>query len=171
MRDVEREILPMIKSEGMAIAPWGSLGGGKFKTEEQINEYKEKGEETRKFLMGGIDEKTRNITKVLDKLAKAKGVSITGIALSYVMQKAPYVFPIVGVRKAEQLRDNINALSKVTLSPEEIKELEDASPFELGFPHNLLGGTKPGNFFLMNASGKYEFVTEEQPIVPHPQKK
>ena len=33
-RDVEREILPMVKAEGMAMAPWGSLGGGKFKTAE-----------------------------------------------------------------------------------------------------------------------------------------
>ena len=27
-RDVEREILPMVRAEGMAMAPFGSLGGG-----------------------------------------------------------------------------------------------------------------------------------------------
>lgn len=30
-RDLERDILPMCKAEGMALAPWGVLGGGYFK--------------------------------------------------------------------------------------------------------------------------------------------
>jgi aryl-alcohol dehydrogenase-like predicted oxidoreductase len=30
-RDVERDILPMCKVEGMALAPWGVLGNGYFK--------------------------------------------------------------------------------------------------------------------------------------------
>ncbi|CRK14514.1 hypothetical protein BN1723_017395, partial [Verticillium longisporum] len=34
-RDFEREIIPMTKAEGMGLAPWGALGGGTFKTEEQ----------------------------------------------------------------------------------------------------------------------------------------
>jgi len=163
-RDFEREILPMCKSEGMALAPWGSLGGGRFKTEEQIKEYESKGEATRKFMRGGIDEKTKNLTKVLEKIAKSKGVAVTGIAMAYVMQKAPYVFPIVGTRKVSQLKENIEALDKVTLSPEEIKELEDASPVDLGFPHAMLGGTHPRNNFFINYTAKNSWVTEEQPI-------
>lgn len=31
-RDMEREILPMCRAEGMGIAPWGALGAGHFKT-------------------------------------------------------------------------------------------------------------------------------------------
>lgn len=30
-RDFERDILPMARDEGMALAPWGVLGGGKCK--------------------------------------------------------------------------------------------------------------------------------------------
>lgn len=30
-RDLERDVVPMCKAEGMAIAPWGALGGGYFK--------------------------------------------------------------------------------------------------------------------------------------------
>ena len=36
VRDFERDIIPMCKSERMGICPWGALGGGKFKTTEQI---------------------------------------------------------------------------------------------------------------------------------------
>ena len=31
-RDFEREILPMCKDEGMAMAPWGVMGSGKSKS-------------------------------------------------------------------------------------------------------------------------------------------
>jgi aryl-alcohol dehydrogenase-like predicted oxidoreductase len=51
----------------------------------------------------------------------------------------PYVFPIIGVRKLEHLKSNIEALEKVRLSPEDIKELEAANPIEWGFPHDMLG--------------------------------
>ena len=31
-RDMEKEIIPMCKAEGMGIAPWGAIGGGAYKT-------------------------------------------------------------------------------------------------------------------------------------------
>ena len=34
-RDFEREILPMAINEGMALAPWGVLGQGKLRTDEE----------------------------------------------------------------------------------------------------------------------------------------
>lgn len=51
------------------------------------------------------------------------------------MQKTPYVFPIIGGRKIEQLQQNIEALS-ISLTPEHIKFLDDASPFQPGFPYS-----------------------------------
>ena len=53
------------------------------------------------------------------------------------MQKTPYVFPIVGGRKVEHLMDNIAALN-ITLTPEQVKFLEDALPFKPGFPHEMI---------------------------------
>jgi aryl-alcohol dehydrogenase-like predicted oxidoreductase len=35
-RDAEREILPMVRDEGMAFASYQAIGGGKFKTKEQV---------------------------------------------------------------------------------------------------------------------------------------
>jgi len=163
-RAMERDIIPMCKAEGLALAPWGALGSGRFKTEEQLKEYEEKGEATRKFMRGGIDDSTRAVTKILEKIAKSRGSSVTGVALSYVMQKVPYVFPIVGQRKVAHLKDNIEALDKVTLTAEEIKELEDASPLDLGFPHSFLGGSDPKNNFLLAMAAKYAWVDDSKPI-------
>ncbi len=42
-RDFERDILPMVHSEGMGIAPWGVLGQGMFKTDEELKKLKESG--------------------------------------------------------------------------------------------------------------------------------
>lgn len=39
-RDFERDILPMCEAEGMAMAPWGALGGGFFKTDEEMEKTK-----------------------------------------------------------------------------------------------------------------------------------
>ena len=57
------------------------------------------------------------------------------MAIAYVMQKVPYVFPIIGGRKVEHLYDNIEALN-VALTPEHIAYLEGVLPFDKGFPFN-----------------------------------
>ena len=57
--------------------------------------------------------------------------------IAYHLQKLPYVFPIIGGRKVEQLHENIEALD-ISLTPEQIKRIEDAKPFEPGFPHSMI---------------------------------
>ena len=64
-------------------------------------------------------------------------VFVVPVALAYVMQKTPYVFPIVGGRKVEHLMDNIAAL-EIALSEEQVKYLEDVLPFVRGFPHDMI---------------------------------
>ena len=59
------------------------------------------------------------------------------MAIAYVMQKTPYVFPIIGGRKIEHLMSNIEAL-KISLDEEQMKEIEGVVPFDLGFPHHII---------------------------------
>lgn len=165
-RDFEREIIPMARTLGLALAPWGALGGGRFKTEGQIEELKNRNEQGRRPLLppadGGAADK--RITKVLDNIAKAKGkdTGVTGIALAYVMHKAPDVFPIIGGRKIQHIKENIAALN-VRLTDEEIKEIEAAGhAFSMGFPHIVLGGGQVGaqssaQVAMLKASGHFDF--------------
>ena len=53
------------------------------------------------------------------------------------MQKAPYVFPIIGGRKVEHLMANIEAL-EISLSDDQIKFLESVVPFDPGFPNSMI---------------------------------
>jgi aryl-alcohol dehydrogenase-like predicted oxidoreductase len=59
------------------------------------------------------------------------------VAIAYLLHKTPYVFPIVGGRKVEHLKQNIQALD-ISLSPEQIHRIDDAKPFDLGFPHTAV---------------------------------
>jgi len=166
-RDFEREILPMARAEGMALAPWGALGGGHFKTDAQ-----REAADGRK--MGPPKDKHVAISKKLEAIAEKKGTIITSVALAYVMHKAPYVFPIVGGRKIEHLKGNIEALS-LELSDEEIDEIDGAWEFDAGFPMGFLhefSGKKyntrmtSSDVFLSNFAGHFDAVPHQQHIKP-----
>ena len=43
-RDLERDIIPMVRSEGMALAPWDVLAGGKIRSDAQEEERRKSGE-------------------------------------------------------------------------------------------------------------------------------
>ncbi|RZK45290.1 MAG: aldo/keto reductase [Hymenobacter sp.] len=101
----------------------------------------------------------------LDEIAKAKGKSLTAVALAYVLQSQPYMFPIVGGRKVEHLKDNIEALN-ISFSEEELKSLNSATAFDTGFPHNFIGQRSEDNFLLKN-SGHYDYVQPQKPIPGH----
>ena len=154
-RDFERDIIPMCAAEGMGIAPWGALGGGMFKSDED-----RKKEEGRK--MGGPSENQIKVSKKLEEIAKEKNTAITSVALAYIIQKAPYVFPICGGRKVEHLKGNIEALG-LELTEQQVEEIEDAGEFDVGFPLSFLGSGKggakgPADVWLSNMSGQYDFV-------------
>ncbi|KAM0254393.1 hypothetical protein ACHAQJ_006862 [Trichoderma viride] len=140
LRDFERDIIPMARQFGMALAPWDVLGGGKFQTKKALEERQQRGESLRG--LASLPEQSpeeAKISEALAQVASEHGVtSITAIALAYVLHKAGNVFPIVGGRKVEHLMDNIQALS-IKLTDEQIKFLEDVKPFDLGFPSAFLG--------------------------------
>jgi aryl-alcohol dehydrogenase-like predicted oxidoreductase len=138
-RDFERDIIPMARHFGMALAPWDVMGGGKFQTRAAVEERKKKGEGLRRLTTGEQSDEEIKISEALAKVASEHGIkSVTAIAIAYVRAKAPNVFPIVGGRKVEHLRDNIQAL-KIKLTTEQIEYLESVKPFDIGFPTNFIG--------------------------------
>ena len=156
----ERDIIPMCKAHGMfvlrsdvltphdglsprvgmALAPWGVLAGGKLRTNEEEERRLQSGEDGRTVFgpEWRRNETERAISEALEKVAKEIGAKhITAVAIAYVMQKAPYVFPIIGGRKVEHLEDNLEAL-EIVLTPEHIKYLESIVPFDPGFPTTMI---------------------------------
>jgi len=140
-RDFERDIIPMARSEGLALAPWDVLAAGKIRTDADEEERRKTGEKGRQLFSPDWErnENERKIVYALEKVASEIGAkSIQAVAIAYVMQKAPYVFPIIGGRKIEHLHANIAAL-EISLSHEHIAFIENVLPFDLGFPANIFG--------------------------------
>jgi aryl-alcohol dehydrogenase-like predicted oxidoreductase len=173
MRDFERDIIPMCKDEGMALLPYGTLGQGRFQTEAAFKE-REKNNPGRKGRQPTRAE--RAVSKVMEELATAKDTAITSIAMAYVMQKAPYVFPLVGGRTVEHIKGNIDAL-KIDLTEDDVAKIDKANRFDPGFPHTFLSGTLfgdeddeqkvpqgPQDVWLTNIMGTFNFVGGPQPI-------
>jgi len=167
IRDMEREIIPMCRHFGMAIAPWDSIGGGKFQSKKQLEERKKNNEGLRSMMGSEQTEQEAKISEALDKVAQEHGVeSPTVIALAYVMAKAPNVFPIVGGRKVEHLHANIKAL-EIKLSEKQIEYLESIVPFEPGFPNNFVGSDPHHGgtgSFLLGAIAQIAYVQGDKPI-------
>jgi aryl-alcohol dehydrogenase-like predicted oxidoreductase len=146
LRDLERDIIPMARTFGMAICPWDVLGSGKFKSRAQVEARKAAGETLRSSITSDLkftfdmNEQQVRMSDALEKVAGEHGedVTVQQIALAYVRSKTYNVFPIVGGRKIEQLHDNIKALS-IRLTEEQIKYLEGVNEFQPGYPHDLFG--------------------------------
>lgn len=161
----------MARDEGMALCPWGALGGGKFTTEQKRAEQ----DTGRNADFAKPSEKDTKISKALEALANKKSSSITGIAIAYIRAKYPYVYPIVGGRKIEHLKGNIEALG-IELSEAEVDEIDGVVPFDVGFPLNFLfefiGGrakttSTSADVALLKFSGNLETPPQLKGPTPH----
>jgi len=58
------------------------------------------------------------------------------LAIAWVLEKSPNIFPIIGSRKLDQIKDAMGSVEVVI--PSEIYErLENVSAIDLGFPHEF----------------------------------
>jgi aryl-alcohol dehydrogenase-like predicted oxidoreductase len=134
-RTPERDLLPMAAAHGIATVGWSPLGGGVL-----TGKYR-KGEIGRETGMGGRvfqPENTAQRSSIIDTLeavATETGSNPGRVALAWVSAKG--VLPIIGPRTRAQLDDNLGALG-LTLSPEQLRKLDEVSAVTLGFPHDLL---------------------------------
>ncbi|KAK7043914.1 putative aryl-alcohol dehydrogenase aad14 [Paramarasmius palmivorus] len=172
-RSFERDIIPMAKSLGVALAPWDVMGGGKLRTDAEDAERRQSAEKSRTIMGVERSENEVKMSQALEKVAKEVGAkniragkcfhltiddfladngrTVFPVAVAYVMHKAPYVFPILGARKAEQLVANVEALD-ISLSPDQIKYLESILPFDSGFPTNFFGNGSAYNGFMTSTA-------------------
>lgn len=89
----------MCRDEGMGLCPYGVLNQGRFRTEEGFRERDQTNNAGGRNIIQ-LSEHDRNVSRVLEIVATSKSVPLLQVALAYVVQKTPYVFPIVGARCA-----------------------------------------------------------------------
>lgn len=161
VRDFERDILPVCREFGMAICPWDVVGAGELKTAKQIEEPKAEGGHLR--CGAEQSEAEAKVSAALEHVAGEVGVEpFTAVSIAYMMSRYPWVHPLTGRLKIEHLQQSIEALS-IRLTPQQVEFLNSVTPFEPGFPHNLIGASAKTNF-LLNANAKLAVVEPSKPI-------
>ncbi|TXT12807.1 hypothetical protein VHUM_01208 [Vanrija humicola] len=163
-RDLERDLLPLAIHDGLAIAAWGTVGQGRFQRR------KDRGKSTDGRSALALSEKEVAASDALEAVADELGVqSVTAVALAYIFAKYPYVYPIVGGRKVEQLHENITALD-IKLSQKQVRFLDAALPFDYGEPTASFGldphflGFQ--QHFAVESAGIVDYVPLRQPADP-----
>ncbi len=133
-RDLEREIAPMLKSEGVGLLVWSPLAGGllsgKYSRED------EKGGDGRRanFDFPPVDRgRAYDCIDAMKPIAEAHGVSVAQIALAWLLHQKVVTSVIIGAKKPEQLEDNLKA-TEVELTGAELDTLAEVSALPREYP-------------------------------------
>lgn len=132
-RELEREMIPLLKDQGLGLLVWSPLAGGFL---------------SGKFTREGIDETARRATfdfppvnkeqgfAILDAMRTAAahhGASVAQVALAWLLARDIVTSVIIGVRNLAQLEDNLKAVD-LTLSPDELRALDEVSLLAPEYP-------------------------------------
>ncbi|QTP57813.1 aldo/keto reductase [Billgrantia antri] len=137
-RDLEREIVPMLESEGLGLMVWSPLAGGLLS-----GKYGRDGQAAGEGRRANFDfppvekDRAHDCVDAMRGIAEAKGVSVAQIALAWLLHQPAVTSVIVGAKRLDQLDDNI-AAAQVTLSQDELAELDRVSQLPPEYPGWML---------------------------------
>jgi aryl-alcohol dehydrogenase-like predicted oxidoreductase len=128
-RDPEAEILPVVRELGLGFVAYSPIGRG-FLT-GQIKRFEDLADDDyRRFsprFQGENFQKNLELVVQVGRLAQAKGVSPSQLAIAWVLAQGEEIVPIPGTKRRRYLEENIGAL-QVKLSAQELAEIEAALP-------------------------------------------
>jgi aryl-alcohol dehydrogenase-like predicted oxidoreductase len=101
-RDIERELVPLAREEGLAILPWSPLAGG-YLTGKFAAGADATGPRRAAFDFPPLDRaRADRCVEAMRPLAEARGVSIARIALGWLLHQRAVTSVIVGARTEDQ---------------------------------------------------------------------
>jgi aryl-alcohol dehydrogenase-like predicted oxidoreductase len=136
-RDLEREIVPMLKDTGIGLMVWSPLAGG-FLSGKYDRDGKGSDGRRANFDFPPINkDRAYDVIEAMRPIADAKGVSVAQIALAWLLHQDAVTSVIVGAKRVDQLTDNI-AASEVKLSEADLNTLNDVSALPAEYPGWML---------------------------------
>jgi aryl-alcohol dehydrogenase-like predicted oxidoreductase len=139
-RSVESELIPAAKALNIGVTAWSPLSGGVLsgkyhgKDSAAAEQGRMNGEMMKDFKPD--QERADRVVKALKSVADQVGKSQAQVALAWLRYRPVPVIPIIGARKFAQFQDNMASVD-VTLTPEQVKTLDDASSVKLTFPYSM----------------------------------
>jgi aryl-alcohol dehydrogenase-like predicted oxidoreductase len=137
-RDLEHELLPLCREEGLGVMVWSPLSGGFLSGKYQRDDPSPDGARRTSFGFPPIDEvRGFDAVDVLDTIAKERGVTTAQVALAWLLAQNGVTSIIVGANKMSQLEDNINA-SAIQLSADEVARLSATTAPSVLYPQWMI---------------------------------
>ena len=133
-RDLERELIPMLHSEGLGLMVWSPLAGGLLSGKYGREQQGEEGSRRTNFDFPPVNkDRAWDCIDVMRPIAEARGVSVAQIALAWLLHQPQVTSVIIGAKRPEQLADNL-AATDVRLNAEELHKLDECSRLPPEYP-------------------------------------
>jgi len=138
-RDYEWELMQLGLDQGVGAVVWSPLGWGRLTGKIRRGQpFPETSRLTNKVARDGgpqvPEEFLYTVVEALDKVAAETGKTVPQVALNWLLQRPTVSTLVIGARNEEQLRQNLGAVGW-NLSPEHVKELEQASSLPIPYPY------------------------------------
>lgn len=133
-RDLERELVPLMKDQQVGLMVWSPLAGGFLSGKFRRNSQGPEGSRRASFDFPPVNkERAYDIIEVMDGIAQAHNASVARVALAWLLHQPHVTTIIIGAKTPEQLEDNL-AASSLKLTPEQLAALNTASVLPLEYP-------------------------------------
>lgn len=129
-RRIERELIPVAQTFGLALIPWSPIGGGLLSGKYQRGQAAPS--DSRFAKPNPIQAKrfTPNVYDVIEPLAElaaGKGVSLASLSLAWVAQQPGITSPIIGPKTEAQFDAYLESL-QVKFTEEDLKRIDAIIP-------------------------------------------
>lgn len=133
-RDLERELIPMLRSEGLALMVWSPLAGGLLSGKYANPTQVEEGSRRSSFDFPPVDKnRAKDCIDVMRTIAGQHGVSIATVALAWLLHQPHVASVIIGAKRAEQLADNMRS-TQIALTAAELEQIGSVSALPPEYP-------------------------------------
>lgn len=137
-RDLERELVPMMQSEGLGLMVWSPLAGGLLSGKYDRDGHSASGGRLQEFDFPPVNKaRAFDCIDVMREIADGKGVSVAQIALAWLLHQPAVSSVIIGAKRAEQLAENLAATS-IALNDDELARLDAVSALPREYPGWML---------------------------------
>ncbi len=132
-RDLEREVVPMLESEGVGLLVWSPLAGGLLSGKYEGDGTSPDGRRA-SFDFPPVEHgRLPGVLAALRETAEARGASVAQVALAWLLHQSSVTSVLIGAKRPDQLADNI-AAAEVQLDADDLDRIDRASALPKEYP-------------------------------------
>lgn len=133
-RDLEREIVPLLKDQNLGLMVWSPLAGGFLSGKYRRNQMLDEESRRKEFNFPPINkEKAFDIIDTMEEVNKAYNASVAEVALAWLLHQKVVTSVIIGVKNEKQLRDNLKSI-EISFTEDELKKLNEVNKLTPEYP-------------------------------------